>query len=302
VGIMLESWPTILVLGFLFALVLANLLIFLFACYEYLTSSRKEPWLWSTQVLPSRAGDARASVILLHGFGGSPYDLRGLAELLAARGFRAVVPALPGQTSTSFAYRRGQVSPAVYSDWLLNLIKEEAALSGGPPMLVGFSMGGALAAIAAADYPVGKLVLISPYFQLAVGGKWVSASPRWLRWIIPVVPKLAKGQISDPEGYRAYATGTYLVSLEAFLQLTELAEIAKRKAQGLALPMLVVAPRGDTVASFSITESLFQGRDQVQMIACDRGNHIVAFDFERERVMKEIVAFLAAETTPQDGH
>ena len=291
---LLQGWLTVLAVGVLLLLALANLAIFLFACYEYLTSSRKEPWLRSSQVLPSQAGKARSSVILLHGFGGSPYDLRSLAELLAARGFRAVVPAVPGQTSTSFAYARGQISPAAYSDWLLGLIKEEAALSGGPPLLVGFSMGGALAAIAAADYPVGKLVLMSPYFQLAVGGKWVTASPRWLRWIMPVVPKLAKGQISDPDGYRAYATGTYLVSLEAFLQLTELTEIAKRKAKSLALPMLVVAPRGDTVASFKVTESLFQGRDQVQMIACDRGNHIVAFDFERERVLRDIVAFLAA--------
>jgi alpha-beta hydrolase superfamily lysophospholipase len=243
---MLQGWLTTLTLGFLLLLVLSNVAIFLFALFEYRMSSRKDPWLRSTQVLPSRAGNARSSVILLHGFGGSPYDLRPLAELLAARGFRAVVPAVPGQTSTSFAYRRGRFSPADYSDWLLNLIREEAALSGEPPMLVGFSMGGALAAIAAAEYPVGKLVLMSPYFQLAIGGKWASASPRWLRWIIPVVPKLAKGQISDPDGYREYETGTYLVSFKAFLQLTELAEIAQRKAQALALPILVVAPRGAT--------------------------------------------------------
>ena len=296
---MLQGWVTLLTLGFLLLLVFSNLAIFLFAYYEYRTSSSKDPWLRSTQVLPGRTGNARSSVILLHGFGGSPYDLRSLAELLAARGFRAVVPAVPGQTSTSFAYARGRITPAAYADWLLNLIREEAALGGGPPMLVGFSMGGALAAIAAAEYPVGRLVLISPYFQLAIGSKWVSAAPKWLRWIIPVVPKLAKGQISDPGGYREYETGSYLVSFKAFLQLTELAEIAQRKAQALALPILVVAPRGDTVASFKVTESLFQGRDQVQMIVCDRGNHIVAFDFERERVIGEIAAFLAAETPPQ---
>ena len=166
-------------------------------------------------------------------------------------------------------------------------------------MLVGFSMGGALAAIGAAAYPVSKLVLISPYFQLAIGSKWISASPKWLRWIVPVVPKFAKGQISDPEGYRQYETGTYLVSLRAFLQLAELAEIAKRKVQGLALPILVIAARHDTVASFNVTESLFRGRDHVRMIVCDRGNHIVTYDFDRERIATEIAAFLEQESPPQ---
>ncbi len=299
------GWLTVLTLA-VFLLVAVNGLIFLIACYEYGVSSRKDPWLTSTQILPGTGGDARPSVILLHGFGGSPYDMRALAECLAGRGYRAVVPALPGQTSTSFAYGRGHFSPAVYSDWLRNLMREEAALAGTPPMLVGFSMGGALAAICAADTPVGRLVLISPYFRLAIARRWVADAPQWLRWLLPVVPKLAKGQITDKEGYKAYETGTYLVSLRAVLQLTELAEIAKRKVAGLALPMLVVAARKDSVASFEVTRRLFEGREQVQMVTYDRGNHILAFDLDRERVIADIVAFLTegsdpAGPTPRDG-
>jgi carboxylesterase len=293
------AWLTVLALACVL-LVVVNGLIFLFACYEYGTSSRKDAWLTSTQILPGEDGNAKPSVILLHGFGGSPYDLRPLAERLAQRGYRAVVPALQGQCSTSFAYGRGRFTPAVYRDFLLKLLREETALAGAPPMLVGFSMGGALAAIAAAEYPVGRLVLVSPYFQLAIGGRWAAKPSQWLRWMLPVVPKLAKGQISDPEGYKAYETGTYLVSLSAFLQLTELAEIAQRKAAGLALPTLVVAPRKDTVASFEATRRLFEGREQVRMMAYDRGNHILAFDLDRESVMADIVSFLT-EGSSQRG-
>src|SRR5262245_33344981 len=108
---MLQGWFTFLTLGFLILVVVAHLAIFLFARYEYRASCKKEPWLRSSQVLPSQAGNVRSSVLLLHGFGGSPRDLRALGELLAARGFRAVVPEVPGQTSTSFAYSRGRISP-----------------------------------------------------------------------------------------------------------------------------------------------------------------------------------------------
>ena len=292
------GWLTVLALA-LVLLVAVNGLTFLIACYEYRAAASKDPWLTSTQVLPGTGGDARPSVILLHGFGGSPYDMRALAECLPGRGYRAVVPALPGQTSTSFAYGRGHFTPAAYRDWLLDLMRAEAALNGAPPMLVGFSMGGALAAIVAAEYPVSRLVLVSPYFQLAIGGRWVAGSSQWVRWVLPVVPKFAKGQISDPEGYKAYETGTYLVSLKAVQQLTELAEMAQRKAASLALPMLVVAARKDTVASFEVTRRLFEGRGQVEMVVCDRGNHILAFDVDRERVIAEILAFLTAEDRGQ---
>jgi esterase/lipase len=280
-------------------LVAVNVAIFLYACYEYATSSRKEPWLRSTQVLLAEPGAARPSVILLHGFGGTPRDLRSIAEPLAERGYRVVVPAIPEQTGTSFAFRRGRIAPAALRAWVSDLIRDETAIGGAPPLVVGTSMGGALATIAAVDHSVGKLVLLSPYFNLAVADRWVTGSTRALRWIVPVIPKAQKAQIYDPEGYRAYETGSYLVSLRAFLQLVELARIAMAKAPALAVPTLVLASQRDTVASFEATERLFVGREQVRMVACNRGNHILTYDYDRERIVAEVVAFLTGEAGPQ---
>ena len=293
---MLESWWTVIPVAILL-LAAINAPIFLGACYEYGVSSRKDPWLTCTQVLESPAGAGRASVILLHGFGGTPRDLRELAERLADRGFRAVVPAIPDQTSTTFAYGRGRVSPAEYADWLSDLIRRETAASGQPPSLVGFSMGGALAALAAADYAVAKLVLISPYFNLPERIQWVAGVSNWLRWIVPVVPKVAKGQILDPDGYREYATGSYFISLRATQRLSELTRLARAKAPHLTLPTLVLASRRDVVASFATTEKLFCGLDNARLVACDRSDHIVTYDFDRELVLMEALSFLAP--TPQ---
>jgi esterase/lipase len=292
-----DGWLIAVALVF-FLLVAINFAIFLFASYEYRASSRQDPWLRSTQVLLPQGGGARSSLILLHGFGGTPRDFRSLAEFLSGRGFRVIVPAIPDQTSTSFAYSRGRVTPAAYVDWLGDLIREEAAASGRPPMLVGTSMGGTLAAIAAAEHSVGRLVLIAPYFALAVGGgEWTSRATAWLKWVVPVIPKLAKGQISDPEGYREYQTGSYLVSLRAFEQLAELAGIAKSRLPGLTLPILAFASEKDSVASFRATERLLRDCRQARLIACNRSNHVLTYDFDRERIMAETAAFLAAEAS-----
>ncbi len=74
------------------------------------------------------------------------------------------------------------------------------------------------------------------------------------------MPKVQKGQISDPVGYKEYETGSYLVSLRAFLQLAELARIARDKAPQLTVPILVFASPKDAVASFAATDRLFHGR------------------------------------------
>jgi carboxylesterase len=292
---MLEGWWTAIVVGFLLFISI-NALIFLGACYEYWASSKKDPWLTCTQVLESKAGGARSSVILLHGFGGTPSDLRILAERLADHGLRAIVPVIPDQTSTAFAYGRGHVSPDEYADWLLDLIRRETAASGQPPSLVGFSMGGALATLAAADHAVAKLVLISPYFNLPKRIQWVASATGWLRWIVPVVPKIAKGQILDPVGYREYATGSYLVSPRAAQRLSELAKIARAKAPHLTLPTLVIASERDGVASFPTTEELFRRLDNARLVACDRSDHIVIYDFDRELALTEALSFLTSPT------
>jgi carboxylesterase len=296
---MLEGWWTAIAVAILLLAAL-NALIFLGASYEYRKSSRQDPWLTSTQVLEGNAGSA-PSVILLHGFGGTPKDLRALAELLAAQGFRAVVPAVPDQTSTTFAYRRGRVSSADYAAWLIDLIRRETAASGQPPSLVGFSMGGALATLVAADHAVARLVLISPYFNLPEKLQWVTGISQWLRWIVPVVPKAAKGQIMDPDGYRAYATGSYFVSLRAAMRLAELTTIARAKAADLTVPTLVFASERDTVASFSVTADLFRPLANARLVLCNRSNHIVTYDFDRELVATEVLAFLTSPTPSPGG-
>ena len=287
----------ILALGVLL-LIVANAAIFVYACYEYATSYKKESWLRSTQVLPAR-GDNTGTLppaILLHGFGGTPRDLRSLAELLAERGFRVVVPEVPEQTSASFAFARGRWSPADYDVWLGDLIRNETTLGGMPPVLVGTSMGGTLAAIGAARHKVSRVVLIAPYFGLAAGSdRMFEAGAKVVRWILPVIPKYKKAQMFDPAAYREYETGSYLVSLWAYLQLSDLAKAARSAAPDISAPTLVLASEKDTVASFSITERFCRTCQPASLILCNQGNHILTYDFGRDDVLKEIVAFLTAQ-------
>src|SRR5262245_20735525 len=110
---MTDSWLTAIVV-LLLVLAVANTAILLLAWREWVASPKQDAWMTSAQILSPATGTPRATAILLHGFGGTPRDFRAMADALAGQGVRVVVPALPGQTSTTFAYGRGAYSVEFY--------------------------------------------------------------------------------------------------------------------------------------------------------------------------------------------
>jgi pimeloyl-ACP methyl ester carboxylesterase len=94
---MLPGWLTAIGFG-LAVLAAVNLAFLALAWLEYAAAQRKDPWERSTQVLPAGPGNGRPSIVLVHGFGGTPRDFRALAGLLADRGYRVVVPAVVGMS------------------------------------------------------------------------------------------------------------------------------------------------------------------------------------------------------------
>lgn len=250
-------------------------------------------WMLSAQVFEPAAGvPRRGSAVMLHGFVGSPYDLSPLVVPLTERGFRVVVPVLPGQSRAEAAWDRDDVTPDAFLAWTRTLIADETRTAGRTPVLVGFSMGGALAIIAAADGGVDRLVLLAPYLGLTEGDETATRVAELAQWVAPFMPKTQRGKINDPDGYARYEPGSYVVSLPGFLQLQALAARARAAAPGLELPTLVVYAPGDSVASGETARRLFDDRANVELLAATRSDHVLLFDYDADAVIARVVAFL----------
>ncbi len=136
----------------------------------------------------------RAAALLVHGFPGSPAEMRPLAQSLQRRGWTVQGLLLPGfgpQLSKILDYGHGQWLEAVESA-LRELQKRH-----NPVLLVGYSMGGALAVSAASRKAPDGLVLLSPFWRLG------SALQRLIgRLLRPFLPRyfrpLAKADFEDP--------------------------------------------------------------------------------------------------------
>ncbi|MFH1156138.1 MAG: alpha/beta fold hydrolase [Pseudomonadota bacterium] len=275
-------------------IVLFDMVMFAYALLEYYYDLPfKEKAIVSTVRLPPEAVPVNRSVILIHGFVGSPLDFSSLPHLLAQQGFNVVVPVMPSQNHTAFAYGRGSCSPEFYLSYMRKIIDEETRRYGVKPYLVGFSMGGTLAGILAAEGGVDKVVLMAPFFGLAVYNRLVHGMLTVMKWICPLVPKVKRGMIDDPSGYASYRPGSYIISLAAFLNLQNLVATAREKAGEIRVPALVIASPGDVVASYDrIMEMINTGPETMKLLTVQKSNHILLFDYERDTVQGAVLSFL----------
>jgi len=108
------------------------------------------------------SGDAHAPpVLLVHGFGASAYQWRFTLPILAAAGFHAIAPDLPGHGFSQLEFPNGEYTRDRYARRLWQLL-DALGVTGAP--VVGHSMGGAIAAEMAWQQPerISRLALLSP--------------------------------------------------------------------------------------------------------------------------------------------
>lgn len=97
--------------------------------------------------------------LCIHGFTGSPYEVEPLVDFLKKHtDWEIAAPTLPGHGETL------QLKGVRYKDWIKHAEEElkKLMVKCETVYVIGFSMGGLIAAYLAVNYPVKKLVLLSP--------------------------------------------------------------------------------------------------------------------------------------------
>lgn len=255
--------------------------------------------LWSQGEPFFLPGTSGAGCLLVHGFTSAPQEMRGLGEYLADRGHSALAVRLPGH-----ATRLSAMARARWPDWLaavedgyhlLRACAEEV-------VLLGLSMGGALALLASRELPVAGVVAMSTPYE-------VPPQPRlrFLRHLLPplkalspllpFLPKPPPLDYKDRQAARNHLSYPVLPS-RSVVEIADLLSVMRAELPRVQAPVLVLHAREDGGVSPRNAQAIYEqlGAPQKRLAWIENSGHVMTVEPARREVYAEAAQFVEQVT------
>jgi len=222
--------------------------------------------------------------LLVHGFTGSPSEMRLLGEYLNRLGYTVLAPRLCGH-GTMVEEMARTAWPHWYSGvedgyHILKSVTDSVDV-------IGLSMGGLLVLKLAAEYPVSKVVSLStPIF---IAAKRLQLLPIY-RLFREFVPKKRRRLPVDQK----YSVNYDVTPLRSLSSLLALVKHVDKLLPSVKAPALIVQSRSEHTVKPASAEFIYNrlGSMEKRLMWLERSGHIVTLDIEREKVFECVAAFL----------
>lgn len=260
-----------------------------------------------------RIAGGPVGVLLIHGLGGTPVEMRYVANGIARAGHTVHVPQLAGHCGTLDDLRATR-----WQDWYATVEREHRALRETCDVVIvgGLSMGALLALHHAAQHPreVDGTMLYAPclwldgwamswytplfglimfrsfadLFNFAENEPWGVKDPR--------MQALVRQAMSSGDNSQA---GVATLPGSQMFELRLLIKQLKPRIPQIAQPTLIIHPREDDHASLSNLEYLQTNlAGPITGVVLDDSYHIVTIDQQRQLVVDRSQRFIAHFTNP----
>ncbi len=237
-----------------------------------------EPFFWDGNEI---------GCLMVHGFTGTPKELRWMGEYLAGRGFTVLGVRLAGHgTSMEDMLQTG------WHDWFgsvkdgyRELVSREKRV-----VVLGLSMGGALALHLAAHVPALGVVAMSTPIRLT------SPYARFLpviRYFVKYMPK-GKGTWVDPSVEKWHISYSHYPT-ESILELRRFLRHLRDDLPEVSVPVLLMQSRTDNLVSPENVEEvagLLSGAPSVETFWVDASDHVITEDAAKDEVFRRAEEFV----------
>lgn len=243
----------------------------------------------------------RVGCLLLHGFTGTPAEMRPLAERLAERGYSVRAPLLPGHGS-----RAEDLLPKRWEDWFgaAEASWEELGAVAPRRAVAGLSMGALLALHLAHERPreVSAVAALAPALELSNQRR--ARVSLWVRRLPPLPRRFEiVSKRSGAGGGDARLTPAYdEIPLRALASLIDLQRVVAAELEEIAAPVLLIeGGRDDTLSRRAVAavESRL-GSSVKERLVFPRSGHVLTEGPDAPAVIDAVERFLA-RTAPAGG-
>ena len=243
-------------------------------------------------------GSSARACLLIHGWLGSRNDLGDLPARLNARGLTVRAMLLPGHGTTPYDLE------TVAAERFIEAVRwEYRALKAAHEdvTVIGFSIGGALATLLAAEEAPDRLVLVAPYFDVAYKPYYVLPAPVWNRLMRPFVRFVVRGDaflgttLREVKSRILAYRGVPTAAVAELLAIGARARAPETLAKVTAPVLLLHAP-ADHAAAYKAARTAFAqfGSAHKEFVTLPRSNHLIFWDRDAEEALRAIEAFLGA--------
>lgn len=252
------------------------------------------------QILPTAEpfffpGAAETGILLIHGFTGTPKEMRWMGEFLnREHGFPCLGVRLAGH-----ATRVEDMIRSNYTDWLASVEDGYALLSGAARRIVlaGLSMGGVLALTVAAHLPTAGVIAMATPYDLP--RDWRLNHTEWLSKFQPYLPKSSEPPDAgwfDKEAWKDHVSYPHN-PVRSIGEFKKLLDAMRAALPAVTAPALLIyssddhyLPLGSEASMNFIYDQLGSQRKEKLLLA--GSGHVLTRDAQRETVFRAAARFV----------
>ena len=225
--------------------------------------------------------------LCIHGYSGGPYEVGPLAAYLKENtDWEVKVPTLPGHG------KKLHLKGKMYQEWIREAETAFLELQDkcSEIYLVGFSMGGMIAAYLAAKYPVRKLVMLSPSV------KYLNIKQMVIE-IRGFVVKGAANELKHDELYENWKSKRGSLPVSSMIEFQKCIRFTRPYLKKVKCPVLIIQGRQDSLvpplkSAFFIEEHI---PVDPAMVLFDQSNHHICLGKDKEAIIRTVSNFLLKE-------
>lgn len=234
------------------------------------------------------AGNNSKGVLLIHGYTGTPAEMRLLGEHLQQEGYTVLGVRLPGHGTVP-----QELNETNWQDWYSEAERGFYRLQQccREVMVAGLSMGGLLAMVVAAKLPVTKAVFMAAPIYVQ---DWRAPLLPFLKYFIHYLRKKKRNYFTAEKYNLAYN----VMPVKPLSSLFALTELCKQKLlPQITIPCLIMQSTVEHTVKPSSAAYIYEhlGSQCKELVWYRSSGHILTLDIEREEVFKKISEFFRSE-------